>query len=185
MWMVWPARNLGAFPLVPGWCVVLWKSPTQKNVLCSDRLTCWALLIWATLCRRPQNWSSTKLTWGSRPMKWYYLLHYSKQGFCYLEQKLLRGREEQVIGRRKGRKPPDPFVLQRLSRVMRSPPLCDERGEDTRGTLCCKQRISLPAHFPLVVNKNLQNARQSLTCNQSSLTVRFFHCSSINSIFVN
>lgn len=43
------------------------------------------------------------------------------------------GRSRSYAGR-KGRKPPDPFVLQRRSRVKRSPPGCDERGEDTRET---------------------------------------------------
>lgn len=77
------------------------------------------------------SWFGAAVWW-----KWYYLLHYCKQGFCYLEQKLLRGGEEQVICRQRGRKPHDPFVLQHLSRVkQKSPWLWWERRRYSRDSV--------------------------------------------------
>lgn len=184
--MVWPGGNLGASPLVPGGCVVLWKCPMPKNVLCSHRLTCWPLLICATLCRRPRNWSSIKLIWGRSLIEMVLPTALQQTGL------LLFGAETAErwggAGRTQGEKGETlmiPLCCSAWAGWSRSPPGCDERAEETQGTLCYKQMISLPAHFLLVVNKNLQNERQSLTCNQSSLRVRFFRCSSINSIFVN
>lgn len=102
--MVWPGRTLGAPALVPRGCAVPWKGPMWKNVLCSDRWTAepyWSVLLYAEdlITGAQSSWLEVAVWW-----KWSYLLHYSEQGFCYLEQKLLRGGEEQVITREKKEK---------------------------------------------------------------------------------
>lgn len=87
-------QKFGSLSTCP--CIVLWKCPVPKYVLCLERLTCWALLMCATLCRRPHNWRSIKLIWGSSLME--RLLPTAQQWTG------LRREEEQVLFREKREK---------------------------------------------------------------------------------